>query len=279
MVGAFRDWHPMYIDGTGHTEGEGCEHVFSASNELARSTRHASVFHRHQTIEEHFAFWDADKYAALSNFLRNHYREALTSIHTLTAELLALTDNLGLTDADFIKFHSEERLYLDSLKTPPPKELLQIHNVEVLDELAERQSEWNLAREAGNQALTTIPIGDLNQISAALSQARIRVDSAYGKLQNAEALTAHVEMQLQVEEWWAIGDDMYNKYKQETSLRQYCIALDELECLVVMRLFELSKLSLSGTGMDVIYFYLFLILILARLQTMSANWQGLATTL
>jgi len=76
MVGAFHghahnrrcqlDWHPMYIDGTGHTEGEGCEHVFSASNELARSTRHATVFHRHQTIEEHFAFWDADKYASLS---------------------------------------------------------------------------------------------------------------------------------------------------------------------------------------------------------------------
>jgi hypothetical protein len=76
MVGAFHghahnrrcqlDWHPMYINGTGHTEGEGCEHVFSASNELARSTRHASAFHRHQTIEEHFAFWDADKYAALS---------------------------------------------------------------------------------------------------------------------------------------------------------------------------------------------------------------------
>ncbi|KAG1731985.1 uncharacterized protein EDB91DRAFT_1058319 [Suillus paluster] len=76
MVGAFHghahnrhcqlDWHPMYIDGTGHTEGEGCEHVFASSNELARSTRHASAFHRHQTIEEHFSFWDEDKYAALS---------------------------------------------------------------------------------------------------------------------------------------------------------------------------------------------------------------------
>ncbi|KAG1734231.1 uncharacterized protein EDB91DRAFT_1238444 [Suillus paluster] len=55
-------------------------------------------------------------------------------------------------------------------------------------------------------------------------------------------------MQLQVEERWAIGEDTYNKYKRETSLRRYRVALDELECLVVMRLFELSKLSLSGTG-------------------------------
>jgi hypothetical protein len=56
----------MYIPGTGHTEGEGCEHVFSASNALALGTRHASSFHRHQAIEQHFAFWDMDKYAALS---------------------------------------------------------------------------------------------------------------------------------------------------------------------------------------------------------------------
>lgn len=76
MVGAFHghahnrkcqlDWHPMYIPGTGHTEGEGCEHIFSASNELAWGTRHATSFHRWQTIEEHFSFWDSDKYAVLS---------------------------------------------------------------------------------------------------------------------------------------------------------------------------------------------------------------------
>ncbi|KAI6161794.1 hypothetical protein EDD17DRAFT_1437032, partial [Pisolithus thermaeus] len=46
MVGAFHghthnrlcqlDWHPMYIEGAGNMEGEGCEHVFSAFNELAR---------------------------------------------------------------------------------------------------------------------------------------------------------------------------------------------------------------------------------------------------
>jgi Kyakuja-Dileera-Zisupton transposase len=76
MVGAFHghahnqkcqlDWHPVYITGTGHSEGEGCEHIFSASNALARGTRHASTFHRHQTIEQHFTFWNDDKYAALS---------------------------------------------------------------------------------------------------------------------------------------------------------------------------------------------------------------------
>ena len=79
MVGAFHghahnracqlEWHPLYIKGTGHSDGEGCEHVFASSNDLARGTRHASRFHRHQAIEEHFTFWDQDKYANLSKVI------------------------------------------------------------------------------------------------------------------------------------------------------------------------------------------------------------------
>ncbi|KAG2337008.1 hypothetical protein BDR05DRAFT_895874, partial [Suillus weaverae] len=45
---------------------EGCEHVFSASNALACGTQHASKFHQHQTIEQHFTFWNDNKYVALS---------------------------------------------------------------------------------------------------------------------------------------------------------------------------------------------------------------------
>ena len=75
MVGAFHgyahnhacqlQWHPLYIHGTGKSEGEGCEHIFSASNDLARTTWYASRFHRHQAIEEHFTCWDEEKYALL----------------------------------------------------------------------------------------------------------------------------------------------------------------------------------------------------------------------
>ena len=77
MVGTFHShahnclfqlqWHPTYIKGTGHSEEEGCEHVFLSSNDLARSARHASHFHQHQMIKEHFHFWNKDKYANLTN--------------------------------------------------------------------------------------------------------------------------------------------------------------------------------------------------------------------
>ncbi|KAG2337987.1 hypothetical protein BDR05DRAFT_894386, partial [Suillus weaverae] len=81
-----------------------------------------------------------------------------------------------------------------------------------------------------------------------LAKARICVDLSYAKLQHAEMLVAHVEVQLAVEARWEIGCDEYNQFKMEAHLSKYRTALNDLECLVVMRLFELSKLSLLGTG-------------------------------
>lgn len=55
-------WHPMYKEGIGKEDLEGCERVFSASNALAPTTRLSSAFHRVQDIEEHFGFWSEDKH-------------------------------------------------------------------------------------------------------------------------------------------------------------------------------------------------------------------------
>lgn len=73
------NWHPLYIDGMGRTDFEGCERIFESSNNQARGTRHASRFHCIQAIEEHFKHWDEDKYAALSTVF---------SIVLLTIDLL-----------------------------------------------------------------------------------------------------------------------------------------------------------------------------------------------
>ncbi|KAG8217990.1 hypothetical protein J3R82DRAFT_6167 [Butyriboletus roseoflavus] len=183
MVGAFHghahnqkcqlDWHPLYICGAGQTEGEGCEHVFSASNELVQGICHASWFHQQQAIEEHFSFWNQDKYEVLN---------ALKAVHTLTAELSVLKTMLQLTNDDFAHFLFKERKYLISLKQPPLQDQLCICYVEVLGELEERQSEWTCAHEAVNQALTSVPTGDMVALSQAIIWARVQVDTVYAML-------------------------------------------------------------------------------------------------
>ncbi|KAL4075027.1 hypothetical protein V8B97DRAFT_2022615 [Scleroderma yunnanense] len=156
------------------SEGKGCEHVFS--------------------IEEHFAFWNADKYEALK--------------------------------------HS----YFSALKHPPPQDILKICYVH------------NTAHEAANRALSLVIEGDLNMMAAAINQACIQVDLVYAKLQNAEALAAHLQGQLGLKLPWEVGGEEYMHYKEEATLSKYHEALDEVECLVIMHLFELSKLRMSQTG-------------------------------
>ena len=107
---------------------------------------------------------------------------------------------------------------------------------------------WSAACKVANGALSGVVQGDFNAIAAAINQARIQVDLAYAKLQNTEALAAHIQGQLGLESPWSVGGEEYNCYKEEAMFGNYREALGELERLVVMRLFELSKLSMSGTG-------------------------------
>ncbi|KAG2364355.1 hypothetical protein BDR07DRAFT_1482632 [Suillus spraguei] len=61
------------------------------------------------------------------------------------------------------------------------------------------RSWMNLPNEAANNTLNEIPASSLIQINQVLMAAHIRVDSSYAKLQHAEALVAHMEMQLSIE--------------------------------------------------------------------------------
>jgi hypothetical protein len=57
-----------------------------------------------------------------------------------------------------------------------------------------------------------------------------------------------LENQLEVCDWWDPSSEEYKAVQQGLAQRRYRLALDELERLVVQRLFELAKLNISGTG-------------------------------
>ena len=87
-----------------------------------------------------------------------------------------------------------------------------------------------------------------------ISQVHRRVDTAYSKLQNAESYVETLENSLQIEERWSTASPEYESFYQENVLTNYERSLDELERLVVMRLFELVKMSASGTGKSLFSF-------------------------
>ena len=112
--------------------------------------------------------------------------------------------------------------------------------------LTKHRQEWTDARAAANNVFTTVAS---SQIHAAITQVQRRVDTAYSKLQNAESYVESLENSLNVEERWSTTSPEYQSFYQQNVQTNYERALDELERLVVMRLFELAKMSTSGTGM------------------------------
>ncbi|KAI6041722.1 hypothetical protein EDC04DRAFT_2565236, partial [Pisolithus marmoratus] len=129
-------YHPLYHSGTGLEDFETCECILSSSNATAGLIHHASYFHYIQYLELHFSQWDTDKYAELSRFLFNNYKQALRIISANTAELdtyhvLHLDQHL-----DFGSWAAEELAYLKSVESEPKQDVLRVTYMEELEKLA-----------------------------------------------------------------------------------------------------------------------------------------------
>ena len=74
------------------------------------------------------------------------------------------------------------------------------------------------------------------------------VRTALGAMQRAEQRVCQVEDQLEIGDRWHQTSAEYQSIEADMTIQQYRLALDELEHLIVQRLFELGKLNMSGTG-------------------------------
>ncbi|KIK21930.1 hypothetical protein PISMIDRAFT_103223, partial [Pisolithus microcarpus 441] len=89
--------------------------------------------------------------------------------------------------------------------------------------------EWDAAWEVVNNALTEVPVGNLEELSIMIKQSHLCIDTSYAKLQYAETHTSNVEMRLGIQPQWEIGGKEYKCYKAEATMVKYQAALDELE--------------------------------------------------
>ncbi|KAH9923377.1 uncharacterized protein B0H18DRAFT_1085727 [Fomitopsis serialis] len=203
-------WHPMYLEGVGKEDFEGCERLFSESNALAGNTRLATAFHRAQAIKQHFAFWGEQKHTESGKFLYNNYKQALKIISNETKVFEVLGRQLGTTPADYEKYLVEERAYLEGLKSEPPEVARRLDYIEALMMLA----------DTGYQCTDA----DVNKI---LTLYRTRYER-YEVLDQGVCL---LEEELSIVQCWLPQSPEWTA-----------------ACVVVQRLFELTKLRMSGIG-------------------------------
>ncbi|KAF8578460.1 hypothetical protein K439DRAFT_1638825 [Ramaria rubella] len=243
-------WHPLYIPGLGLEDFETCERVFLQSNHLAAVTWHTSAFHCHQAIEEWAGFWDEDKYANLSKFLLDNYKQVLELVTMLAPALESFKRTYELTDADFQRFYEQKKRYLATLKVPP-ENMLEISYVEALEAFELAGTNKETARVAFN-GIDHIIITQPNSRTTKqqITLLKTQHTNALNKLDDRRDQLTEVESKLGISPDCRWTHDHPRRQATATwmSHADYNRVLDKLEWLIVMRLFELTKLNHSGTG-------------------------------
>ncbi len=281
-------FHPLYYAGAGKEDFEGCERLFSESNGLASGTRLATPFHRHQAIEEFAKFWSLQKHAetgafcrareglcgadtVVGNFIYNNYRQALGIIANDTEAFDVLAAKLSITHEDCEQYLVQEREYLAKRKTEPAEVAAKIDYVAGLLQLGKAgcvcvQTMWLASLTmrlrtdrkeavAAKTALAAIdPFIVVNNAQAAKKREgqirglRTRTRTTQAHWAVAEELVLQMEEDLDIEHRWLPKSAEYQGALQELQSRKYRLALDNLERLVIQRMFELTKLGMSGIG-------------------------------
>ncbi|KAJ6624401.1 hypothetical protein B0H10DRAFT_2212814 [Mycena sp. CBHHK59/15] len=238
-------WHPLYVDGVGLEDFEECERTFALSNHLASSTRLATTFHRQQQIDEHFHFHDQDKHASSGNFIYQNYRQALEKIALNREQLSELERRLGTTAEDYEKDHITEIKYFESLRSEPDNIKQTADYMDVLHKLYSASAASDAAKRDYDNLDALIHKGYQRKEIALV---RTRYQTTFTKYTLAEEQTCRYEEENGIERRWTPDSKEYKDALVVATERRYRAAVSQLERLVVMRLFELTKLGMSGVA-------------------------------
>ncbi|OBZ74357.1 hypothetical protein A0H81_05684 [Grifola frondosa] len=239
-------WHPMYRDGVGKEDFEGCECLYSESNALACGTRLATAFHRHQAIEQFFGFWSEQKHADSGKFIFNNYKQALDIIAEGTHKLEMYAQQLKTSDDDYEDYLRQECAYLLALKAEPPELLRKVDYMAALGHL-EATGTDACTSETAFKALNN---PNLNNCMDEKEARKIRnaYHTLWKRYQLRKEEVIRLEDELEIVDRWLPGMPEFEEMIVELRQRDYCLALDNLERLVVQRLLELTKLGMNGIG-------------------------------
>ncbi|KAJ7723600.1 hypothetical protein B0H14DRAFT_3098274 [Mycena olivaceomarginata] len=232
-----------YVKGVGLEDLEECESFFSKSNALASRTRYSTTFHRQQAITTYLKHADmVDAYQGLLTVLANKYRRALKIKATLPM-LCETMASLGVeTRSVFETWLEKEKTYLNSLTKEPAQETLRMEYYQKLVNLHDHDE----IRTNGLSFVEAVPGASYS--AAAGQTQRIETQRRHTTELGRVSLMQDLELRLGIAERWEPDGTEWATMALMVANHRYQRALDELEGLVVVRMFELSKVHMADTG-------------------------------
>ncbi|KAJ3965393.1 hypothetical protein EV361DRAFT_966865 [Lentinula raphanica] len=239
----------LYINGAGIEDLEVCERYFSQSNALAPVTRYMSKFRRRQAIANYAYHRDnLESYPNLSRFIHSNYKQAL-SITNRSRDTAKVLRSAGILDPEIaVKWLDEEREFLESRQETPEGETLTAGYYQSLVKLAHCQDRLRSARQSfrleNGLAATTHQDGD----GLYLTERQMANEQEVEAKLLADVQTYEERLGLRRDQRWVKGSEEWRRAEDLVYNARYQKALDRLEGLIVQRIFELSRMNVSGTG-------------------------------
>ncbi|KAG1745399.1 uncharacterized protein EDB91DRAFT_1049934, partial [Suillus paluster] len=240
-------FHPLYQHGLGLEDLEMCERIFSGSNAVAPVIRHTSYFHWLQFIDLHFQQWDSDRYLELSTFLYNNYQQALAIIDDLSPAVEELKLALKISDGDFERWNMEELEFLESLMEEMEEDIDTMTYVDALQSLT--RADVMMAQFLTYTPADFTPSHDLQKNQQVFARAReAECHAAHRKLVLEMNVVDDIEHHMGITARWQPQDAKYQEGLAYLTNRRFIRSIEQLQGLVIQRLFELAKANIAGTG-------------------------------
>ncbi|KAI5992239.1 hypothetical protein EDD15DRAFT_2168553 [Pisolithus albus] len=239
-----------YVDGLGLEDLEGCKRTFSKTNGLASAVRYSSTFHRCQAIAGYLVRNDEhDVYQNLTTMIFNNYKQALRIIEEGKKTLPHIMDNLGIMDVSvFSTWLLEENEYLTARSCEPEEETLHMEYWQKLVNLeASRKHLSDLAWTVATPSSTGTTLFVQRDIAVMMQKETVR-RHAMENFEKDLKVVQDLEIKLGITKRWVPEDEEWQTAGHLVANHKYQCCLDQLESLVIARIFELSKMNQAGTG-------------------------------
>ncbi|QRV97834.1 hypothetical protein RhiJN_25853 [Ceratobasidium sp. AG-Ba] len=236
-------WHPMWLRDLGLEDFEWCERVFSSSNAVARCIHHASQSMRRRFLEWHYFRWDDDRFASSGQFLFRNYLQACSVVRACTTRIESFPLDSQVSDEEVDLLIKAEQDFLTSLKTEPVLDSLRVEYVNQLQTLALAEHNYKQAWGVQPHSLNTLDLS-----VAASSRIMQQRRSTQHRWIMASTAVERLEVELDIPVRWTPSTPEYVQTLKHSQEQKYRAAVDQLELLVLQRLFELSRLNIGGIG-------------------------------
>ncbi|KAF7307925.1 hypothetical protein MKEN_01153400 [Mycena kentingensis (nom. inval.)] len=242
---------PIYTKGSGLEASENAESIFSKSNALAGTTRHASRFHRQQDIVEYFAHSDNfDALANVTSLFTTKYKHAL-EIMSQEKQLVEAMEGLGLDPEDrsvFGRWLLAEQKALEKLPIDPPEETMKMEYCRRLVDLEAAKEKFE---EILGEEMVFLPPEDTPGYQELEKQTRKREAErrrVIERYEHCQTVVEDLERRLELETRWTTDSTEWQEAATSVREHRYRRALDRLQTLIVGRLLQLSKANMVETG-------------------------------